>query len=89
MDSLMMNPVVVEIINKLRCIYPTNDRVSELFLKIGQVSHFTPRVLTGSKSVFSFQETGKSITKTKQEISVVRGVLQADAVLAELISQLI
>ena len=85
----MIDPLALDIIHKLRTLYPSNDRVSELFLKIGQVSHFTPRLLMGSKSVFSFAETGKSITKTKHEIAMVRGTLQADSVLAELVSQLI
>ena len=62
----MIDPLALDIIHKLRTLYTSNDRVSELFLKIGQVSHFTPRLLMGSKSVFSFAETGKSITKTKQ-----------------------
>ena len=85
----MINPLALEITKKLRSIYAHQVRVAELFLKIGQVSHFTPRLLTGSKSVFSFAETGKSITKTKHEIATVRGTLQADSLLAELISQLI
>ena len=53
----MIDPLALDIIHKLRTLYPSNDRVSELFLKIGQVSHFTPRLLMGSKSVFSFAET--------------------------------
>ena len=85
----MINPLALEITKKLRSIYAHQVRVAELFLKLGQVSDFTPLVLTGNKSVFSFKETGKSITKIKQEISAVRSTSHADAVLAEIISDLI
>ncbi|MGE8561665.1 MAG: hypothetical protein ACN6NJ_12090 [Acinetobacter sp.] len=85
----MINPLAIEITKKLRSIYGHQVRVAELFLKIGQVSDFTPFVLTGSKSVFSFKETGKSITKIKQEIFTIKSTSQADAVLAEIISELV
>lgn len=85
----MINPLALEITKKLRAIYGHQVRVAELFLKIGQVSDFTPLVLTGNKSVFSFKETGKSITKIKQEIFTIKTTSQADAVLAEIISELV
>ena len=62
----MIDPLVLDIIHKLRTLYPSNDRVSELFLKIGQVSHFTPRLLTGSKSVFPLQKQGSRLVKAKE-----------------------
>ncbi len=79
----------VEITQKLRSIYNNQARVEELFLKIGEVSNFTPLILTGNKIVFSFKETGKSLTKIKNEISAVRSTSQADAVLVEIISELV
>ena len=79
----------LEITQKLRSIYNNQDRVEELFLKIGEVSNFTPLILTGNKIVFSFKETGKSLTKIKNEISAVRSTSQADAVLVEIISELV
>ena len=62
----MIDPLVLDIIHKLRTLYPSNDRVSELFLKIGQVSHFPPRLLTGSKSVFPLQKQGSRLVKAKE-----------------------
>lgn len=38
----MINPLALEITKKLRSIYAHQVRVAELFLKIGQVSDFTP-----------------------------------------------
>jgi len=85
----MNKRIALEITQKLRSIYHDQERVEELFLKIGQVSDFTPVVLTGSKSVFSLKETGKSIIKIKKEISAVRSTSQADAMLAEIIFELL
>lgn len=52
----MINPLALEITKKLRSIYAHQVRVAELFLKIGQVSDFTPLVLTGNKSVFHLKK---------------------------------
>jgi hypothetical protein len=89
MDIIMNTLNAVEITQKLRSIYNNQARVEELFLKIGEVSNFTPLILTGNKIVFSFKETGKSLTKIKNEISAVRSTSQADAVLVEIISELV
>ena len=85
----MNKRTALEITQKLRSIYADQVRVAELFLKIGQVSNLTPLILIGNKTVFSFKETGKSLTKVKKEISAVRSTSQADAVLAEIISELV
>ncbi|TCB54045.1 hypothetical protein [Acinetobacter terrae] len=85
----MNKRTALEITQKLRSIYADQVRVAELFLKIGQVSNLTPLILIGNKTVFSFKETGKSITKVKKEISAVKSTSQADAVLAEIISELV
>lgn len=85
----MNKRTALEITQKLRSIYTHQDRVAELFLKIREVSNLTPLILIGNKTVFSFKETGKSLTKVKQEISAVRNTSQADAILAEIISQLL
>ena len=74
---------------KLRSLYAHQVRVAELFLKIGEVSNLTPLILTGNKTVFSFKETGKSLTKIKKEISSVKSTSQADEVLADIISELV
>lgn len=79
----------LEITQKLRSIYAHQVRVTELFLKIGEVSNLTPLILIGNKTIFSFKETGKSLTKVKQEIFAVRSTSQADAILAEIISELV
>lgn len=79
----------LEITQNLRSIYISQNRVTELFLKIGEVSNFTPLILIGSKTVFSFKETGKSLTKIKQEVLAFRSTSQTDAVLAEIISELL
>ena len=89
MDIIMNKRNALEIIQKLRSIYAHQVRVAELFLKIGEVSNLTPLILTGNKTVFSFKETGKSLTKVKQEIFAVRSTSQADEVLAEIISELV
>ena len=89
MDIFMNKRTALEITQKLRSIYNNQARVEELFLKIGEVSNFTPLILTGNKIVFSFKETGKSLTKIKNEISAVRSTSQADAVLVEIISELV
>ena len=85
----MNKQIALEIIKNLRSTYAHQVRVAELFLKIGEVSNLTPLILIGNKTVFSFKETGKSLTKVKKEISSVRSTSQADAVLAEIISQLV
>ncbi|WP_407303818.1 hypothetical protein [Acinetobacter sp.] len=85
----MINPIALEITQNLRSIYSQQDRVAELFLKIGEVSDLTPLIMMGNKTVFSFKETGKSLTKIKQEILAIRTTTQADAMLAEIISNLI
>ena len=89
MDIIMNTLNAVEITQKLRSIYNNQARVEELFLKIGEVSNFTPLILTGNKTVFSFKETGKSLTKIKKEISSVKSTSQADEVLADIISELV
>ena len=88
--GIIMNTLnALEITQKLRSIYAHQVRVAELFLKIGEVSNFTPLILTGNKTVFSFKETGKSLTKIKKEISSVKSTSQADEVLADIISELV
>ncbi|TCH60463.1 hypothetical protein [Acinetobacter sp. ANC 4862] len=85
----MNKRIALEITKNLRSIYAHQVRVAELFLKIGEVSNLTPLILIGNKTVFSFKETGKSLTKVKKEISAVKSTSQADAVLAEIISELV
>jgi hypothetical protein len=89
MDIFMNKRTALEITQKLRSIYAHQVRVAELFLKIGEVSNLTPLILTGNKTVFSFKETGKSLTKIKKEISSVKSTSQADEVLADIISELV
>ncbi|MCO8083649.1 hypothetical protein [Acinetobacter lwoffii] len=79
----------LEITQNLRSIYISQNRVTELFLKIGEVYNLTPLILIGNKTVFSFKETGKSLTKIKQEVLAIRSTSQADAVLVEIISELL
>ncbi|MCU4616433.1 hypothetical protein NVT87_14860 [Acinetobacter radioresistens] len=85
----MINPIALEIAQKLRNHYPDIYRVPELFLNIRQVSDFTPLLITGNKTVFSFKETGKSIVKSKTEIFAIRSTSQADKLLTEILSNLI
>ncbi len=85
----MNKRTALEITQKLRSIYSNQDRVAELFLKIGEVSNLTPLILIGNKTVFSFKETGKSLTKIKKEILAIRSTEQADAVLAAIIFELL
>ena len=85
----MNKRTALEITQKLRSLYAHQVRVAELFLKIGEVSNLTPLILTGDKTVFSFKETGKSLTKIKKEISSVKSTSQADEVLADIISELV
>ncbi|OAL76754.1 hypothetical protein AY606_12355 [Acinetobacter sp. SFB] len=89
MVIFMNKHTALEITQKLRSIYVHQVRVAELFLKIGEVTNLTPLILTGNKTVFSFKETGRSLTKVKKDISAVRSTSQADAVLAEIISELV
>ncbi|TCB50068.1 hypothetical protein E0H80_09545 [Acinetobacter sp. ANC 4779] len=85
----MNKHTALEITQKLRSIYVHQVRVAELFLKIGEVTNLTPLILTGNKTVFSFKETGRSLTKVKKDISAVKSTSQADAVLAEIIAELV
>ena len=60
----------VEITQKLRSIYNNQARVEELFLKIGEVSNFTPLILTGNKIVFSFLGIDNNFPKISLDTTI-------------------
>lgn len=86
----MSHPQASDITEKLRATYPANLSVNDLFLNVGEVADFTPKLhVKEEECTFSFKETKRSKTIKTEIILAAKSASQVDELLKNIISQLV